>query len=470
MQQQSIRANLGPSHILKDLVSDLKCVENPDDLVIWAGSPLVFNSVFETERAAQVSIGLSGALAAEVFRRRTGTRQEVVVDTRHAAAEFRSERYLKVDGGPAPELWDPIAGLYRCKDGFVRVHTNFPHHRDGLLALVGAENNRESVQAKLMEWAAEPFETAMAERGLVATATRHFADWDALPAAKALVDQPVIKLTRIGDAPKRNFDPASRPLSGIRVLDLTRVIAGPVGGRTLAAHGADVLRITAAHLPFMAPLVIDAGRGKRSTQLDLRTEADRKALKALASEADVFVQGYRPGGLGDKGFAPKDLAEIRPGIVSASLSAYGPDGPWTGRRGFDSLVQNASGLNWAEADALGSDKPHPLPCQALDHASGYFLAAGIMAAMLRQMDEGGSWHVSVSLARTGLWVRSLGQRDLPGVPDQTPEDVSDLLYESDSDFGRLTAVTHAAKLSETPARWAQGSTKLDANEAVWLPR
>ena len=273
--------------------------------------------------------------------------------------------------------------------------TNFPHHRDGLLALLGADYDRASVAAKLASWDAVDFENAIVERGLVATAYRSFAEWDSLDAAKVLVDQPVIHLEKIGEAPPRSIDLALCSLSGMRVLDLTRVIAGPVGGRTPAAHGANVLRITGPHLPFVPPLVIDAGRGKRSAQLDLRHEAGQATLQNLVRDADVFIQGYRPGGLADKGFSPEALAALRPGIVAASLSAYGHLGPWAARRGFDSLVQNALGINHAEAEAAGSDKPKVLPCQALDHASGYFLALGVMAAYYDKSRVGAGLSVSL---------------------------------------------------------------------------
>ena len=185
---------------------------------------------------------------------------------------------------------------------------------------------------------------------------------------------PLFTIERIGDAPPQPLPAGERPLAGIKVLDLTRVIAGPVCGRTLAAHGADVLNITAAHLPAMEALVIDTGRGKLSAQLDLREAAAREA-PPVAAQADIFVQGYRPGAIAQYGFGAEEAARLRPGIVCVSLCAYGHEGPWAGRRGFDSLVQNANGLNVAEAEAAGEDKPWPLPCQALDHATGYLMAS-----------------------------------------------------------------------------------------------
>ena len=180
-------------------------------------------------------------------------------------------------------------------------------------------------------------------------------------------------------------------------------------------HGADVLLVTAAHLPQMMPLVMDNGRGKLSTFIDLREANGRDALAGLARGANIFVQGYRPGAVKGNGFGPDEAARLRPGIIYVSLCAYGHEGPWANRRGFDSLVQNANGINDAEAKAAGAKQPKPLPCQALDHAAGYLMAFGAMAALARRFTEGGSWHVRVSLAQTGHWMRGLGR-----VPTASP--------------------------------------------------
>jgi crotonobetainyl-CoA:carnitine CoA-transferase CaiB-like acyl-CoA transferase len=279
---------------------------------------------------------------------------------------------------------------------------------------------------------------------------------------------PLLSLERIGDAPPLPWPDGERPLAGIKVLDLTRIIAGPVCGLTLAAHGADVMLVTSPNLPAIAPLVIDTGRGKLSTHIDLRADAGRKAFAALLREADVVVQGYRPGGLEALGFGPQDAARIRPGIVYVTLCAYGHAGPWAGRRGFDSLMQTASGFNAAEAEAAGIAGPKPLPAQVLDHATGYLLAYGAMSALLRRSAEGGSWHVRASLAQTGFWLRSLGRVD-GGLHCKDParDDVLDCLEESDSGFGRLAAVKHAATLSETPPRWMRPSMPLGTHAPVW---
>lgn len=437
--------------------------------VTLTGSDPALPSSFAMGAVAQSTIAASALAAAEIWRARTGKGQSIDVDMRHAAAEFRSERYMRVPGF-SERTWDTIAGLYRTGDGrHVRLHTNFPHHRDGMLKLLGADYTRASVQEKLSMRRGEEFEAAAADAGLVATMTRSPEEWAAHGQGQALSRLPLFEIIRIGDAPPRPWpNNSARPLSGIRVLDLTRVIAGPVCGRTLAGHGADVLLVTSPKLPSFQGLVMDTGRGKLSTHIDLAEASGRATLERLLADADVFVQGYRPGAIAGKGFAPEQAARMAPGIVCVTLSAYGHAGPWSGRRGFDSLVQNTNGLNHAEGAAAGVEGPKELPCQALDHGSGYLLAAGAMMALRRQRAEGGSWLVRVSLAQTGAWIAGLDQvQNGFACADPSFDTVQDLLETTDSGFGAMTAVKHAARLSITPVAWDRPSVPLGTHPPQW---
>ncbi|HYI85366.1 MAG TPA: CoA transferase [Acetobacteraceae bacterium] len=439
--------------------------------VSLSGEEPALPSSFRIGAAAQVTVAAVAAAAAAIHRRRGGPEQAARVAMRHAALEFHSEHYLRLDGAEPPNPWDSIAGTYRCGDGrVVRLHTNFPHHRAGVLRLLRCEGTRPAVRAALGGWAGLDFEDAAAAEGLCVTAMRSFAEWDAHgQGAATATDLPPLRIERIGDAPPTPLPPlASRPLEGLRVLDVTRVIAGPVCGRTLAAHGAEVLHISAAHLPSFDNLLVDTGRGKRCARLDLRSAEGRDGLRSLAAGADVFLQGYRPGAVARHGFSPAEVAALRPGIVCTSLSAYGEVGPWGGRRGFDSLVQTASGFNVAEAEAAGVAPPKPLPCQALDHASGFLLAFGTLAALLRRTEEGGSWLVRVSLAGTGAWLRGLGRlREGFAVPAPRFADIGELMEESDSGWGRLVALRHSGGLDETPPRWALPSVPLGTHAPAW---
>ena len=463
-----------PADVLRDLWLFADGDEAALGNVTLTGEDPALPSSFRVGTAAQATIAAAGLAAAEVWRQRTKRSQTVSVDMRHAAIEFRSERYMRIDGKPPGPAWDKIAGVYSTGDARkVRLHTNFPHHRDGMLKLLGCAYDREAVQAALAKWAGEKLETAAAQAGLVATMMRSPAEWAAHPQGQAVAKLPLFQITKIGEAPGRPLpafpeEEERRPLAGIRALDLTRVIAGPVCGRTLAAHGADVMRITAPHLPGFPLLDIDTGRGKLSASVDLRATDDRDWLRSLVREAHVFVQGYRPGAIAARGFSAEALAEMRPGIVVVSLSAYGHQGPWAPRRGFDSLVQNASGINVAEAEAAGVAAPKELPAQALDHASGYLMAFGAMMALLRKAREGGSWHVRVSLAQTGHWLTSLGHLENGfACPEPGAEQIKALADEMDTPFGRLGFIRHAAVLSETPAHWARPPAKLGTHAPVW---
>ena len=336
-----------------------------------------------------------------------------------------------------------------------------------LLGLDPSRAERADAEQAMRTWKAIDFETVAAEAGLVVAALRSFAQWDASAQGQAVAAQPLFTIERIGDAPVRKLPalaPDARPLAGIRVLDLTRILAGPVGTRSMAAYGADVVLVNSPHLPNIEAIA-DTSRGKLSAHADLRTEAGKDALRHMLSGAHVFVQGYRPGALQSLGFGPAEIAAHSPGIVVVSLSAYGPQGPWSGRRGFDSLVQTATGLNHAEMLAAGAKVPKPLPMQILDYATGFLMAFGAQAALLRQVREGGSWHVRVSLARTAHWLRSQ-----PRVENrlQVPTPARDAYLETmASGWGELVALRHAGVLARTPAGWDRPSVRPGTHAPRW---
>jgi crotonobetainyl-CoA:carnitine CoA-transferase CaiB-like acyl-CoA transferase len=457
-----------------DLIEDLWTQTGQPSEIInnldLIGKDPVLPSAFPVDKFAQSVIGLTSLTAAEIWRQKTGDSQRVSVDIKQAAAEFRSERYQLLDGQPTANPWDPIAGAYQCGDGrWVRLHTNFEHHRNGILEILKCENNRETVGQAISSWRAEELETTVAEAGFLAVMMRSQEEWGTHPQGRAIAAAPLLTIEKIGEAaPTPLPAQTERPLSGIRVLDLTRIIAGPVAGRTLAAHGANVLRITSPNLPSIPSLVIDNGRGKRSAFLDLKTTKDKASLQTLTKDADVFIQGYRPSAIAGLGFSPEKVAALRPGIVYGSLSAYGTTGPWAERRGFDLLVQTVSGINHSEAQAKGSSQPIALPNQTLDHATGYLLAFGVMAALLRRSIEGGSWHVQVSLAQTGHWLQR--QDRIPkgfSIKDQTPANIEAYLETQPSGFGDLTTIRHSGILSRSPAYWSLPSKPLGSHSPTW---
>jgi len=458
---------LNPSQALRDLWQLAKLPEDALGFADLTGADPVLPSSFAVGTAAQATIAAAALAACEVGHVRGTPRQRVGVDMVHAALECVGPFTVN---GVAPEVWDKFSGLYACADGWVRVHANFAHHREGALRLLGlqpATATREEAERAMRRWRGIDFETAAAEAGLVATALRSFDQWGVTPQGQAVAAQPLFTVERIGDAPALELAPLTNdepPLAGVRVLDLTRILAGPVGGRALAAYGADVMLVNSPRLPNIEA-ISDTSRGKLSTHIDLRADTGREALANLSAQAHVFVQGYRPGGLQALGFGPEELARQRPGIVYVSLSAYGKQGPWAGRRGFDSLVQTATGFNHAEGEAAGEGKPRPLPMQLLDHATGYLIALGASAALVRQQREGGSWHVQVSLAQTGHWLRGLGRIENAFAVKKS--DAKPYLEKSASGFGELVAVRHSARLSRTPARWRRPAVPPGTHAPAW---
>lgn len=439
------------------------------DYVDLPGQKSLLSSSFQVGLAAQTSIASAALAAAEIWYQRSGSRQRISV-SRHAA-EYECTGYFTIDGR-LPNSWAKISGLYPCRDGHVRIHANFDHHRDGVLRILelapGEATEKGQVEAALRNWKADEFETAAAESNLAVSRVRTFGQWDKHPQAAAISALPLLSITKIGAADAEPFLPISdeaRPLDHIRVLDLTRILAGPICGRTLAAYGAQVMLVNSPNLPNIES-IIDTSRGKLSVLVDLEQEESRRKLRQLVREADIFVQGYRPGGLQRFGFTPDELALERPGIIYVSLSAYSHRGPWAGRRGFDSLVQTATGFNHAEAEAAGAAIPKAMPVQILDYASGFFMAFAAQVALLKRAEEGGSWHVQVSLAQTAQWLRSLDRVDYNH--SATRPEFDDVLQTYASGFGELRAVPHAAQFSKTSSTCTRPSMPPGTHNPAWV--
>lgn len=415
---------------------------------------------------ASAALGATGLAAAALWQLRGGKLQRVGVDIRAATLAMTSATYLRVNGEPV-KSWDPITGYYRVSNGeWVYLHGNFAHLRDGLLKLFDVPNDPAALRAALATWSATDIEDAAGQRGLCGVVVRTPAAWASHPQARATAALPLLEITRIGDAPPLPLAHAARPLSDIRVLDLSRVIAGPMSARTLAEHGATVMQVGAPHLPSIESLVIDTGFGKHSCAVDLDTEAGVNALHRLINDADIFLNAYRPGALERRGLSPAALAQRRPGIVYVTISAFSRVGPWAQRRGYDTLVAAASGLTWS-----GAGDPARLPCQPLDYLTGYLGAFGAMLALQRRAQQGGSWHVQLSLERTSAWIRdmtaALGREDsiASGVPPAA--DINDLYAELPSRFGTLRHLKPVVQMSDTPARWNRPPVPLGSDLPLW---
>ena len=428
----------------------------------------------ETSAAALAAVGLA---VSDVWRLRTGRHQAVAVDVRQATASLRSGHYMKLEGAPVSTERNAVMGVYPARNGrWSYLHCNFPNHRDAALRVLGVPEDREAVRGAVAKWDALELEEAIIAARGAGGMVRSMEEWARHPQAAAIASLPLMDIVKIGDSAPETLPDGDRPLAGVRVLDLTRVLAGPTCARTLAEHGADVLKITAAHLPNLGYQEYDTGHGKLSAQLDLRQPADVETLRGLVREADVFSQGYRPGALAARGFSPEALAALRPGIVVVSLSAFGHVGPWASRRGFDTVVQTVSGITARQGELFPGAAPGPqfYPVSAIDYITGYLMAFGAIVALARRAREGGSWLVRISLAQTGRWLVGRGEvpeTELANVPAELRRaELAQWTITTETPAGRLHHLGPVLRLSETPPRWARPTVPLGYHEPAWPPR
>ena len=425
-------------------------------------------SQFCVDTAATACIGATALGAAEVWRARTGQQQTVSVDSDHGALSYRSERYLRLNGETV-EHPVPAQSYFQDRNGrWVQLHMVYPHHRAGILQALALSDDRDAIAAKVAQSDAIELESQLGALGLPAYAQRSPDEWQAHAQAAALATLPLFELEQIGDAPPLEL-PANpqRILDGLRVLDLTRVIAGPVCGRSLTAHGADVMRIHPPHLTEVPGLLMDGGRGKRCANVNLKDTGDRAAFEHMLASTHVLVQGFRPGGIEELGYGAHALAERYPGLVHVSLSAWSHAGPWAARHGFDSLVQTATGISHAGGVAAGTNGPKPLPCQVLDHSSGYLAAFAVMAALQRRIEKGGSWRVRLSLAQTGRWFDGLGRVDAQHIAEPSAAAIAARMQSMTTEFGELRSSLPVAQFSHTPPQWLSGPVPLGHNAPRW---
>lgn len=448
--------------------------ERADAVRFTNGGDPILRTPFRIGAAGAAALAATGLAVSELWHQRTGRQQSVGVDVRQAAASLRSGHYLKVGEGAISADRNAIMGFYPARNGrWSYVHANFPNHRAAALKVLGCEETREAVAAAVAQWDAAELEEAIIAAKGAGGMVRTAAEWAEHPQGIAVAKLPLLEIIRIGDSAPEPPPPGDRPLDGIRVVDVTRVLAGPTCARTLAEHGAEVMKVSAPHLPNLGYQELDTGHGKLSTYLDLRDKANVETLQGLVRQADVFSQGYRPGTLGARGLSPEELAAIRPGLIYVSLSAFGHSGPWASRRGFDTVIQAVSGISHRQGEVFAGNTAGPqfYPLSAIDYCTGYLMAAGAMMALKRRAEEGGSWLVRISLAQVGKWLVDLGEvppgslRDLPA--DFTPEEIDRWSMFSDTPSGRLRHLGPVVSLSETPSRWARPAVPLGFHSPVW---
>lgn len=448
------------------------------DFVEFEGGPPALATRFYAEEAAAAALAAGGTIAADLWEQRGGDRQTVTVGTREAGAGLGGYSFQRFDdasrapparGTGADAARMAIAGFAPTRDGrHVFLHPSFPPSGDKLRALLGCEASRESAMAATMKWDAMELENAIAAAGLCGAMVRTPEEWDASDQGRTLAARPVVEVTKIADSPPEPLPKGGEaPLAGVRVLDLTRVLAGPTCARTLAQYGADILHVAGPGLPFAAAFVADTSHGKLSCHVDLRDEGGRAALRDLIKDADIFSQGFRVGALERMGLGPLELAALRPGLIYVSINAYGHEGGWRGRPGWEQLAQTVTGMAHVHGGEAG---PQLQPAAVCDYTTGFLAAFGALVALQRRALFGGSYMVRVSLSQTGMWVRGLGIAGPERIDANVPiegEEIRSYVTKSETGYGPMSHLRPAVRMSATPPQWKRPTRPLGSDPAVW---
>ena len=430
-------------------------------------------------RAAEVCASVLSAQAMlinHIWKMRTGRSQTASFDLQGASLAMQSVFHQRIWDYPIalPEPNYPTVGMYPTKDGrHVMIDGGYPLLRNGFLDLLECSNSARAIGQAILKWDAAPLEQAIAEKKLPGVMVRSQSEWLAHPQGQHLAGTPVVELIKIADSPVEDFPtqpniyPAAglRPLTGIKILDLTHVIAGPTSAKALASEGATPLHIYSPYRATMPPFDIDTGHGKLSAFLDIKQPQGQEKLLALARESDVFAQSYRPGSVSAM-FPPEKLAEVRPGIIYVSISCFGFDGPWKLQPGWEQLAQSVSGIAVTE----GSEEKPELTKFFFpnDYLTGHLAATGVLAALIRRATEGGSWHVRVSLTRTAMMLMQQGLTDSSATTPVVPVDVLQrFMLERDTGFGRLHSLGSVIRYSDTVSKWDLPPVPLGTHQPVW---
>lgn len=443
---------------------------DPVDPPTIVGPATVLPAAFDVTGLAVATTTPALLAAAQLLAtRRAETARPVTLSTRSAAAAFLAERLFTPLGWVVPPAWDPIAGDYQTQDGWIRLHTNYPHHRAVVRGVLGA-GTREDVTRAVASWEGTALEDVIVSAGGCAAVMHTREQWLDSAAGRATRGEPLARTdvgTPTGSTPRwaaRSPVPV-RPFDGVRVLDLTRVLAGPMCTRFLAAYGADVLRIDPIGVDEVTALVPETTAGKHSARLDLTCAPDRAVFADLVRTADILVSAYRPGALEALGYDAGTLLSLNPDLITASLDAYGWSGPWRERRGFDSLVQMSVGIASAGASANDTNAPRPLPAQALDHGTGAVLAAAVGRALLRQLRHGAPTSVRCSLVGTANALLDHPSPSGPATPDPQWSDAD--LVTTTTAWGPARRVPPPGEIAGTPPHWSVDAGPIGSHEPVW---
>ncbi len=444
----------------------------PTEEISRTGSDPVLPTRFALGETAADVLTAIGVAVNDIWEMSTGRRQALTIDVSHAAAALRSYQYLATGSEQTSQSWagqrarQRISTPHPTRDGrYFLPHMGLPHLAERILGVLGCDYDLDPVVAAVAEWDALALEEAIAAVNGCGAMVRSREEWLAHPQGKWLSSRPVLEITKLGDSPPEPLPVSNRPLGALRVLDLTRILAGPTCARTLAEHGADVLMVTAPHLPQSELFVMDTSHGKRSCFLDLDKSDEADQLLALVRGADVFSQGYRPGAMARRGLSPERMAALRPGIVYTSMNCYGFGGPFGERAGWEQLAQTVTGV----AAEHGGERPTLLPAAACDYLTGYIAAYGTLLALGLRARVGGSYHVQASLCQSGMLLQRQRRADnAPAGLDIPAAVIDQISLETETAHGRLRHLGPVLGMAETPAGWKLPSPSLGSDTAAWL--
>ncbi len=419
---------------------------------------------FDIVGLATETLGAFASCLSRYIQDETGEACAVEIDRRLVA--FWTAYSIRPIGWSPPSAWNPIGGDYRAKDGWIRLHTN--HHAEQALSVLRCAREGEAVAKAVATWEAETLENAIVSAGGCAASMRSIEDWRRHPQGQAIREEPLVAWS---DWPSVDVETdtycSDEPLKGLRVLDLTRVIAGPAAGRFLSLFGANVLRVDP---PFWEEpgIAAEMTLGKRCTGLDLRTSADREALGALIKGADVLLHGYRPGALQKIGFGPSVLRELNPRLIDVSLCAYGWSGPWSQRRGFDTLVQMSCGMADYAMTFEEKGRPEFLPFAILDYSTGFLMAAATVEALRWRKMEGRVSSVKLSLARTADLLVRTKRNSLEDIQTFAPETKDDVdPWVEQTDWGPAQRLRLPFRVAGLDPKWRHPAGRLRSSPATW---
>ncbi len=481
LQAALVHTPHGFSSALGELLH-VRDLPNPSEQIEIAGTDPFYKTPFKVGESVAAALTMVGIAANDLWELQHGQRQSLSLDIRHAAASLRTVDYTRKQNEEGQYLGVPPSDMMKkmltttqpwpTKDGkWLLPHLNLPSLTPKVLGVLKCEHSAEGVSSAVRQWEGEALEQAIADAQACGGLIRKPAEWLAHPQGQYLSAIPVIEIRKVREGAAKPVPSTTRPLDGVRTLDLTRILAGPIAGRTLAEHGADVLMVTAPHLPQVDEHVRDTSHGKRSCFLDFEITKQAEIFRDLLAKADVVIDGYRPGALTKKGFGREQLFDLCPGLIHLSVSCFGSGGPFKDRAGWEQIAQAVTGVCHTQGEAIGAGQPQLVSAPMCDYLTGYMGAIGVMLALARRAKEGGSYEVNVSLCQSSMFIQRRGLlKEFESAPGSLTSAELEMLYvkTNTANHGQMLTLGPVLKMSETTPRWARPAPNFGLDKPVWL--